>query len=416
MTAQSTKVTFNTLSAWLGHLESLHPKDIELGLERVRQVYERLALDFSQSKVVLIAGTNGKGTSCHLMQQVLTAHGYQVGCYNSPHISDYRERVTVNGEWLSEAQHCQAFSRVEQARGDIPLTYFEFGTLAAIVLLVQQKPDYILLEVGLGGRLDATNIVDPDLSVITTVDIDHQDWLGTNREIIGFEKAGIFRHLGKAVCGDLNPPETVKQQALEKQLDIIWQTQDFNYQVSEDSWAWQGKHTAFSGCKKPNMPMQNASTVLACLEQLNVALNPDILNQCFIDFQLTGRWQTLAHQPDVIIDVAHNPESIAFLRQQLEQYPVKGKKIAVVGMLKDKDIAKVMACIQDSFDDWYLGDINQPRGAKAIDLMSHLNKDQKVSSYPSIKLAYQAALANAKEDDLILAFGSFWVITDILTG
>ncbi|MCU4675680.1 bifunctional tetrahydrofolate synthase/dihydrofolate synthase [Catenovulum sp. 2E275] len=406
---------FDNLPAWLSHLESLHPKDIELGLERVQSVYNQLALNFSSSKVILIAGTNGKGTSCHLMQQILTAHGYSVGCYNSPHISDYRERVTLNTDWFSEQQHCQAFAAIEQARGETPLTYFEFGTLAAIYLLAQAKPDFILLEVGLGGRLDATNIVEPDLSVITTIDLDHQDWLGTNREVIGFEKAGIFRTKGLAVCGDLNPPDTVKQQALEKQLNIVWQQQDFHYQVEADTWSWQGQKSEFNHCIKPNMPLQNASTVLACFEQLNIRLNTDTVNQCFKSFQLAGRWQQIAHSPNVIIDVAHNPESIRFMREKLNQTQCSGKKIAVFGMLKDKDIKTVVESIKDSFELWLLADINQPRGAKATDLAEYLPKNAQVECFGSIEQAYQAAQQQASADDLIVVFGSFWVITDILT-
>lgn len=415
MVNPSAQAAFNSLSDWLTYLEALHPKDIELGLERVRQVYNRLDLNFSQTKVVLLAGTNGKGTSCHLMQQLLCAHGFNVGCYNSPHIHDYRERVTVNANWLSEQQHCDAFQAIEQARGDIALTYFEFGTLAAIYLLAQQSLDYILLEVGLGGRLDATNIVEPDLSIITTIDLDHQDWLGTNREVIGFEKAGIFRTQGKAVCGDLNPPDTVKQQALEKQLDIVWQQQDFCYQMEPQYWSWQGKKNQFNHLNKPNMPIQNASTVLAGLEQLGLELDVNLVNSCLMDFQLAGRWQKISSQPDVIIDVAHNPESIRFMQQQLKQYPHEGKKIAVLGMLKDKDIKTVINTIKSDFDAWYLADINQPRGAKAIDLQSELTEFDKVSCHQSIQQAYQSALADAQPDDLIVAFGSFWVITDILT-
>lgn len=415
MVNPSAQAAFNSLSDWLTYLEALHPKDIELGLERVRQVYNRLDLNFSQTKVVLIAGTNGKGTSCHLMQQLLRAHGFSVGCYNSPHIHDYRERVTVNGDWLSEQQHCDAFKAIEAARADIALTYFEFGTLAAIYLLAQQSLDYILLEVGLGGRLDATNIVNPDLSVITTIDLDHQDWLGTNREVIGFEKAGIFREQGKAVCGDLNPPDTVKQQAAAKQVDIVWQQQDFNYQVEDQHWHWQGKQSHFEKLAKPNMPIQNASTVLAGLELLGLSLDINLVNACLMDFQLAGRWQTISTQPDVIVDVAHNPESIRFMRQQLRAYPHQGKKIAVLGMLKDKDITSVINTIKADFDIWHLADINQPRGAAAKDLQAELSEADNLSCYSSIQQAYQAALAKAQPDDLIVAFGSFWVITDILT-
>ncbi len=405
---------FNNLPDWLAHLESLHPKDIELGLERVQAVFSQLSLNFQNTKIVLIGGTNGKGTSCHLMQQLLTEHGYTVGCYNSPHISDYRERVTLEGRWLTETLHCQAFAAVEKARGQTQLTYFEFGTLAAIYLLASQSPDFILLEVGLGGRLDATNVVEPDLSVITTIDLDHQDWLGTNREVIGFEKAGIFRANGKAVCGDFNPPDSVKQQVAQKQVDIVWQDRDFSYQTQANTWSWQGKAVQYNGYTKPNMPLQNASTVLAALEQLNISLKPELVEACFKKFQLAGRWQKLASSPDIFIDVAHNPESIRFMREKVEQIDCIGKKIAVFGMLKDKDIETVVDCIKDSFDIWYLADINQVRGATASDLKQYFAESTQIQCFESIKQAYEAAQAYAQADDLIVAFGSFWVITDIL--
>lgn len=417
--SKSGRLGFNSLSAWLTHLESLHPKDIELGLDRVKLVFNQLNLDFSASKIVLLAGTNGKGTSCHLLQQILTQHGYQVGCYNSPHIHDYRERVTLDNKWFSEQQHCDVFAQIEAARGDTPLTYFEFGTLAAITMLAQAKPDFILLEVGLGGRLDATNIVEPDLSIITTIDIDHKDWLGDTRELIAKEKAGICRPHGKTICGDFHPPVSLQQIAQSLALDISWQLIDFNFTVVEDKWHWHSKTLSFDNLPKPNMPLQNASTVLAALEKLEITIDEQKLVSCLSNYQLAGRWQKIHSQPDLFLDVAHNPESVKYLKKQLENTVTGRKKVAVLGMLKDKDIFASLELISPMFDSWFLADINQPRGAQAETLKSVLVDNLKVDAgkiqcFSSITQAKSAAIAESSSDDLVVAFGSFWVVTDLL--
>lgn len=422
MTQQSStdNPKFTALNDWLTYLETINPKGIELGLERVKAVFERLQLNFKSSKVVLIGGTNGKGTSCHLLQQILTEHGYRVGCYNSPHIHDYRERVTLDGKWLSEAEHCQIFSQIEDVRGDIALTYFEFSALAAIAMLAKAKPHYILLEVGLGGRLDATNIVEPNLSVITTIDLDHKEWLGDTRALIAKEKAGILRQNGLAVCGDFDPPLTLQTIADDLNAPILYQNKDFSYKTDQNVWHWQGKYADFHNLPKPNMPLQNASTVLAALDLLDVPLKQDLLQLCFERFQLAGRWQQIKQTPNVFIDVAHNPESVAYLKQNIAKLPPEHKKIAVVGMLKDKDILASLTPLKMVFDTWFVATINQPRGASSADLKTiltdKLNIDAtQVKCFDSVKQAYQAAYIQADKQTEIIAFGSFWVVTDMTT-
>ncbi|MER2492556.1 bifunctional tetrahydrofolate synthase/dihydrofolate synthase [Catenovulum sediminis] len=404
---------FKSVDEWLDYLTAIHPAEIDMGLTRTQQVFESLNLDFSNSRIVLIGGTNGKGTSCQLLRQILQKHGYSVGCYNSPHIHDYKERVTVNGEWLSSHDHCQAFQQVETARRDISLTYFEFGTLAALVLLAQQRPDFILLEVGLGGRLDATNVVQPEVSVITTVALDHQDWLGNDREKIGFEKAGIYRQNQKVVCGDANPPESVKNAVQQLACDAVWQGISFKYSEHAECWSWFGNKNLLS-LSKPNMPLQNASTVLAVVEQLGIDLIEEQLNQVLAEFQMPGRWQKLQSCPDVYVDVAHNPEAVKFLSHKLEREFAGKTTLAVFGMLKDKDIEECLDIIKPQIDVWYLADINQPRGAKAAELYPLLGDCEVAGQYANIESAYQAALHDANEQTCVIAFGSFWVITDLM--
>ncbi|WP_017445967.1 bifunctional tetrahydrofolate synthase/dihydrofolate synthase [Gayadomonas joobiniege] len=407
------------LNQWLEYLLQLHLKEIDMGLQRVQAVFERLALNLKPARIVLIGGTNGKGTSCRLMQQLLTAHGYSVGCYNSPHIKDYRERVTVDGEWLSESRHCQAFAIVEEARGETPLTFFEFSTLAALVLLAQAKLDFILLEVGLGGRLDATNIVDPELSVITTIALDHQEWLGHSRELIGAEKAGIFRHRGKAVCGDYNPPISLSNIAADLETDIRYQNKDFkiSYEPQTDGdecWSWQG-HSFWPDLPVPNMPLQNASTVMAAFEQLNVKLDPTLLKETLHQFTMPGRWQKIASAPDLYLDVAHNPEAIEYLAKKLAAVNISGQKIAVVGMLHDKDFKKCLSLLNKVFDVFYLADIQQPRGAKAKELAQALPENKIMGQYQNLTQACQAAKLSAQSQDVIVALGSFWVVSELMS-
>ncbi|AWB67456.1 bifunctional tetrahydrofolate synthase/dihydrofolate synthase [Saccharobesus litoralis] len=408
---------FNSIAAWLSHLESIHPANIELGLERIKRVYQSLNLNLSNSQVILVGGTNGKGTTCGLLQHVLTHHGYQVGCYNSPHMNDYRERVTLNNQWFSELEHCQAFECVEQARGDISLTYFEMGTLAALVLLAQAQPDFVILEVGLGGRLDATNIVDNDLAIVTTVALDHMDWLGNTREKIGFEKAGIMRHSGLAICGDLEPPQSLLDHANEQKVDLTCALTDYQWQKSNDVWQFTMADKSFSDLPVPHMPLQNAATVLAALNKLNIVLDKKLLQQALSSFSLAGRWQVIARSPDVILDVGHNVQAAEYIKQQLNAYLVnkpQAKVYAVVGILKDKAVEETVQVFADCFAHWYLCSTSGPRGSKAADLQQFLPQGISSSAHDSVVQAYQAARDKASPQDIILVFGSFLVVSDIL--
>lgn len=404
-----------TLTEWLSHLEQLHPSEIELGLTRVKQVADKMALTQFNAKVVLVGGTNGKGTTCAMLESILMTAGYKVGVYCSPHLIRYTERVRINCQELTEQAHCQSFLEIERGRGETALTYFEFGTLSALNLLKQADLDFILLEVGLGGRLDATNIVEPDVSVVTTVDLDHVDWLGDNREDVGYEKAGIYRANKPAVCGDLAPPQRLLNHAKDIGAELILAKQDYQYEIGEHDWHWKNADKVWPGLPLINMPMQNAATALACLHALGLELTHAQVTAGLADAQLAGRMQIWQQAPKVILDVAHNPQSAQYLAQQLAQYQSQGLQcLAVVGMLKDKDIAATLAKFSTLFSHWYLADLQGPRAAKAKELASHLPSTANFDQFDSVEQAYQQALADSGSKSVVIVFGSFYTVADII--
>lgn len=400
------------LSDWLSHLEQLHPSEIELGLTRVKHVAEQLALIHFDAKVVLVGGTNGKGTTCALLESMLMAGGYRVGVYSSPHLIRYTERVRVDGQELSEQQHCDAFSIIEQGRGDTALTYFEFGTLAALQLLKQANCDVLLLEVGLGGRLDATNIVEPDVSVVTTIDIDHVEWLGDNREDVSFEKAGIYRRDKPAICGDFDTPSRLIDHAKGIQAKLMLANQAFSMTLNDDDWQWQGEHQTYTQLPLIPLPLQNASTALATLSVLGLAISEEQIKQGLSQARLAGRMQCIQTNPLVILDVAHNPHSAAYLATQLKQQPKRPIR-AVVGMLKDKDIKATLAQFDGLISQWYLADLQGPRAATAQMLAQYTPAD--VSQvFKNVELAYQQAVADSEAESVVIVFGSFYTVAEII--
>ncbi|ALS97721.1 bifunctional tetrahydrofolate synthase/dihydrofolate synthase [Lacimicrobium alkaliphilum] len=400
------------LSGWLSYLESIHPSSIDMGLERVRMVFERLCLDFSHSQIITVAGTNGKGTTCAMIEQGLMLAGKSTAVYSSPHLLDYRERVRINNTMLSEQSHCQAFALVEQARGDISLTYFEFGTLAALVLIAQSQPDYVILEVGLGGRLDAVNIVDAGIAVITTIGLDHQDYLGTDTEQIGAEKSGILRQGCLAVIGEPQPPQSVVNAVATNAASAFWQGREFSYQIGGQQFTWRSG----SGLEKtgplPAIPPANAATALKVLELTGLLDKidvPGLLRQVSVP----GRCQLLASKPDVLVDVAHNPQAVKYLCEQLKGRNWQRLHL-VVGMLKDKDIRGCFELLIPFKPIWYLADLPGPRAATAGTLASYLPGQDNVFTYNNVQSAYQRACENAAEDDVILVFGSFLTLAEVM--
>ncbi len=412
------------LHEWLSYLEQLHPSEIDLGLTRIAKVAGQLDLLHFDAKVITVGGTNGKGTTCAFLEEILTQAGYKVGVYSSPHIQRYTERLRINHAELSEMQHCQAFAKIEAARKETSLSYFEYATLACLQLLKEAQCDFILLEVGLGGRLDATNIVESDIAVVTTVGIDHIDWLGDDREKIGFEKAGIFRAHKPAICGELDPPQSLKDHAQHIAADIRYAGRDFTMELQENSWAWHGKKT-INALPKTLMPVQNAATALAVIEALNLNISDDLIRTALQQAKLAGRLQKLATKEnlDMYLDVAHNPQSAQYLAGQIKQLRAeKGnhcRVLAIIGMLEDKDITGTFEQINEQLDECNLISLDCHRGASSDTLLKHYqasaNKQADVYCFNNIEQAYQSVINKAKETDIIIVFGSFYTVSDCLT-
>lgn len=414
--AQNLPSQSSSLDDWLCYLESIHPTNIDMGLTRVRQVGEKLGYT-SLRNVILIAGTNGKGTTARFLESSLLAQGFTVGTYASPHLIRYNERVRINGKELPDQAHVDAFTALEKGRGDISLTYFEFGTLAALEVFKQTQPDYILLEVGLGGRLDATNIVEPILSVITTIDLDHKDFLGDTRELVGREKAGIFRQSAPAVIGDLNVPNTVLDYANELGTDVKIANQDYQYMVTDNTFSYVSDAIDLS-LPMPNIPPQNVATALTALKTLNLLPTQEILHDIVQNLTVEGRFQCLSKHPLVFADVAHNPESARYLATKLAQFKQSGREIiALTGMLQDKDQAEVINSVKSEITYWHAATLHCYRGDSAGNVAMQVRSQVSslVEEHVSVADALQLILPKIKEEQLLIVFGSFYTVADAIS-
>ncbi|QQG27241.1 bifunctional tetrahydrofolate synthase/dihydrofolate synthase [Pectobacterium carotovorum] len=399
------------LVTWLHYLEHLHAQAIDLGLDRVKQVAEHLQLLQPAATIFTVAGTNGKGTTCCTLESILLAAGLRVGVYSSPHLVRYTERVRIQGKELPEALHTQAFADIEAGRGAVSLTYFEFGTLSALQLFKQANLDVVILEVGLGGRLDATNIVDANVSVVTSIAIDHTDWLGNDRESIGREKAGIFRQGRPAVVGEPDMPETIADVAVEKGAQLRRRGRDWEYSMQRETWSWQDKQRELSRLPLPNVPLANAATALAALHYSSLNVSEEAIRQGLQHAALPGRFQTVQASPRLILDVAHNPHAAAYLANRLVGLSKTGKVRAVVGMLSDKDIAGTLAHLTPVVDEWYCAPLEGPRGATAQHIAEHLTRSQ---SFPDVVTAWQQAMSEATEQDIVIVCGSFHTVAHVM--
>ncbi len=399
------------LATWLYYLENLHTTAIELGLSRVHKVAAAMDVLKPAPTVFTVAGTNGKGTTCRVLETALMAAGYRVGVYSSPHLVRYTERVRIQGEELPEACHTASFAAIEAAREETSLTYFEFGTLSALLLFKQQAVDVVILEVGLGGRLDATNIVDADVAIITSIALDHTDWLGPDRESIGREKAGVFRGGKPAVVGEPDRLKSIADVAAEKGADLMRRGVDWDYQVTGDSWIFRDAHGELSGLPLPLVPQPNAATALAALRASQLDVSEDALRTAIEQATLPGRFQIVSESPRVILDVAHNPHAANYLAQRLSMLPNQGRVLAVIGMLHDKDIAGTLECLAPAVNDWYCAPLEGPRGASAEQLMQHLGQGRQFAH--DIE-AWHAALADAAAEDTILVCGSFHTVAHVM--
>ena len=399
------------LATWLSYLENLHSKTIDLGLARVSQVGGNLDVLKPAPFVFTVAGTNGKGTTCRTLETILMAAGYKVGVYSSPHLVRYTERVRVQGAELPESAHTASFAAIEAARGETSLTYFEYGTLSALWLFKQAALDVVILEVGLGGRLDATNIVDADVSVVTSIALDHTDWLGPDRESIGREKAGVFRAHRPAVVGEPDMPHTIADVAREKGAQLLQRDVDWRYSVEGDSWTFSDAQGELRNLPLPNVPQPNAATALAALRASGLKVSEAVIREGIASAILPGRFQTIQLEPRVILDVAHNPHAAAYLAGRLKSLPKTGRVLAVIGMLHDKDIAGTLACLEGVVDSWYCAPLEGPRGATAEQLREHLRAG---AIYSNVAQAWHAAMADAAPEDTVLVCGSFHTVAHVM--
>lgn len=407
----------SSLDDWLFYLESVHPANIEMGLERVATVANNIGLLNTSSKIILIGGTNGKGTTARCLESLLLAQGYSVGTYASPHLIRYNERVRINGQELDEQYHVDAFNKLEQGRGSTPLTYFEYGTLGALAIFKRFEVDYVLLEVGLGGRFDATNIVTPYASVITTIDLDHKEYLGDTRELVAYDKAGIFRKDTPAIIGDLCIPHTMIDYGNEISANMTLSGTDFIFKEHDKTFNWQfEKHNLT--LNKPAIPAQNAATALTVLSVLNLLPNVDVIKNCLANLVVEGRFEQLSTEPLVFTDVAHNPESARYLANKLLSYKDKGFKVhALAAMLADKDKAAVLKELTHLVDDWFLASLGGPRGDSANNLkeaLQSVSTHDKVQSFESVERALSVILPKQQDNVILIVFGSFFTVADAI--
>jgi dihydrofolate synthase/folylpolyglutamate synthase len=418
-----------TLPDWLALLESRHAEvHIDMGLDRVRTVKERMNLKFD-CPVIMVAGTNGKGSTCAMLESMLLRAGYRVGLYIKPHFLDFNERARINGDMASDAALVEAFKVVESQRGDVDLTYFEFTTLAIMYLLSKSEIDVAILEVGLGGRLDAVNVVDADVAIVTSIDIDHTDYLGETREEIGFEKAGIFRPGKPAICSDPMPPQSLIKHAEEIGADLWLLGRDFNYQGDKQQWSYGGRSVRRNSLAYPALrganQLLNASAALAALEVLRMQLpaGAQEVRTGLALVELPGRFQVLPGRPTVVLDVAHNPHAAATLAQNLGNMGFHRYTYAVFGIMEDKDIDAVIAPMAQYIDHWCVADLPSPRSASAAKLVEKLEAHRppgarpdefSATAFANPAEAFENAMSRAEENDRIVVFGSFYTVAGVM--
>ena len=415
-----------TLAEWLDHCERLHPKNIDMGLARSIEVKRRLGLSFSVP-VITVAGTNGKGSTCAMLEAIGLQAGYRVGLYIKPHFVHFEERCRVNGAMVSAAELLPHFQAVEEARGDMALTYFEFTTLAIMRLLSQAEVDMVILEVGLGGRLDTVNAIDADCAVITSIALDHMEYLGPDRESIGREKAAIMRAGRPAVFSDPVPPHSVIAHAQEVGADLWLIGRDFNYSGDKQQWAWAGRSKRFNALAYPALrganQLLNAAGALAAFEALRdrLPITAQAVRNGLALVELTGRFQIVPGQPTLVLDVAHNPQAVGALFQNLDSMGFFPRTHAVFGVMADKDVTAILTRMAPIVDHWHFCDLPVARAATAAQLKTlhgslALRGPGPVTTacHADPSQALRAAVAEADPADRIVAFGSFYTVGGVL--
>ncbi len=412
---------FNTLSDWLAWQETLHPVAIELGLDRVTAVARKLDCLQPAPVVIAVAGTNGKGSTVAMLEAILRRAGYRTGCYTSPHLLHYNERLRIDGEIVADQVWCDAFARIDQQRGETSLTYFEFGTLAALDIMQRDTLDVALLEVGLGGRLDAVNIVDADAAIVTSIDLDHTDWLGDTRESIGLEKAGIFRAGRPAICGDAFPPDSIPEVAAGLAADLQVIGRDFHLRHSGKRWHWQGRDSHYQDLPWPALPgahqLANAASALAALHALHDRL--PVTESAVVGglrwVTLPGRIQVLPGRVEQVLDVAHNAQAALALVDALRHRPFPGATHAVIGLMRDKDVAAYVEALRGQVDHWYPVGLDADRALAPQQLAVHLRQPgtvKPVTVCPSVADALEALAGTARTGDRVLVCGSFYTVAE----
>jgi dihydrofolate synthase/folylpolyglutamate synthase len=412
-----------TLDEWLAFQQALHRVPIELGLERVRRVAQRLGLYQPPCPLITVAGTNGKGSCVAFMESILSAAGYRVGCYTSPHLLRYNERVRILQRTASDEELCEAFERVEAARAEISLSYFEFATLAAFSIFRQHELDAVILEVGLGGRLDAVNIWDADLAVIASIGLDHTDWLGTDREAIGFEKAGIIRPDKPVVCGDSDPPKSVTNQAAKLHAPLFNMGTDYGYVRQKSTWQWYGPDGGFSELPLPalvgEVQLTNAATVLMGLSLLRNRLKVGLtaVTEGLRKAVLAGRFQRIPGIVETVLDIAHNPDAARALAHTLQEFPSSERTHAVFALLADKDAIGIVEPLRYCVDRWYLSQVESARALPVYDLQKLVETRldlSRIVCQDNVKGAYEQACGEASHGDRVLVFGSVYTVAPVL--
>lgn len=415
----------STLDGWLDYISAQHPSHIAMGLERVRAVWARMQPVNPQAPInIIVGGTNGKGSTCAMLERILSVAGYRTGCFTSPHLLHYRERVRVGLRVVDDVEHCAAFAEVERARGDTPLTYFEFSTLAALRIFASREVDVAVLEIGLGGRLDAVNIVDGDCAIVVSVDLDHMEYLGPDRESIGREKAHIYRAGRPAIYGESNPPTSLLEHAAAIGAPLQVLGRDFGFQLQGQQWQFHGpvgkRHSLPIPALRGPYQLGNASVVLAALDALRdrLPISQGDVRRGLLEVELAGRMQVLPGRPAIILDVGHNPHAARELEDALGSMGFYERTFAVFAMLKDKDSAAVASIVKNRIDHWYLAGLTGERGMSSAQLAGRLAEagvpSNSLSQHVDVAGALAAAKAGATPNDRILVFGSFHTVADAM--
>ncbi|MDA7841480.1 bifunctional tetrahydrofolate synthase/dihydrofolate synthase [Gammaproteobacteria bacterium] len=412
----------SNLQEWLDWQQTLHPQNIDFKLERIKSVYEKLDIKSIASKVIIVAGTNGKGSTVAILESILFENKFSVGTFTSPHIKRYNERIKIDKQEVTSAELIESFEMINKLRGETTLTYFEFATLTAFYLFSKKDLDYVVLEVGLGGRLDATNIIDSNLSIITSIGIDHTEFLGTTIDSIALEKAGVMRPFAPCIYADENPPSVLLSYAKKNGSNFLYNQNDFFTKISNNTWTWKsnmGKELIL-----PLLPLRgdfqynHAAAALQALEIIEPTIlgNTKLLKNGIANISLMGRYQKISLDPEIIIDVAHNADSAEKLSDNLNKEDKKNT-IAVIGVLKDKDVYSLIKPMINNIDKWYCGTINSDRGMNSDEIktrMSSTVSQKNIETFNSIDKACSQAMASLGKNDRLIVYGSFYTVSEFL--